>query len=65
MDISTITSLISSVGFPIICCAAMFWLMNKQTEQHKEEMEKLTQALNNNTVALNRLELKLGDDNGK
>lgn len=61
MDASTIISTISNVGFPIACCVMMFYQMVKQSEQHKEEMSKVIEALNNNTLALNRLELKIGD----
>lgn len=56
---------IGTLGFPICMCCAMFWYMTKQTETHKEEVAKMTEALNNNTVALNRLEMKMGvDENG-
>ena len=62
MDASAITSLIGSLGFPIVACIAMFWKMNKQDELHKEEMEKLTVALNNNTIALTKLVDKVGTE---
>lgn len=48
-------SIVKDLGFPIAVCVAMFWLNNKQTEQHKEEMSKVTEALNNNTLALTEL----------
>ena len=60
MDMSTITQLITSVGFPIAACVALYLQMNKQNEQHKEEMSKVTEALNNNTIALNKLAEKVG-----
>ena len=59
MDIATIGSLIGSLGFPIVCCGALFWYINNQGKQHREEMEKITTALNNNTIALNELIVKL------
>ena len=62
MDINTATTLIGSLGFPIACCIALFSYMTKQREEHKAEMEKMIEALNNNTLALNRLELKIGDE---
>ena len=37
------------------CLIATFYLWLKETEAHKEEMEKMTDALNNNTVALTKL----------
>ena len=55
MDVDTISNLISSLGFPIVVCGAMFWTMNKNTETHKEEMEKMTEALNNNTTIITKL----------
>ena len=63
MDISTIVQLISSLGFPIACCIAMFWQNNKLNESHKEEVSKLNEAINNNTIALNHIIDKLGGEN--
>ena len=59
MDVGTIAQLVSSLGFPIIVAGAMFWKMNKQDDDHKEEMNKITEAVNNNTIALTRLLDKL------
>lgn len=63
MDISTICSSISTVGFPIACVIAMFMMWDKEMQSHKEEMQKVTEAVNNNTVALVKLEDAL--KNGK
>lgn len=41
---------ISSYGFPIVACVAMFWYMNKEREAHQAEIKELTSALNDNTV---------------
>ena len=60
MEVSNmILTAISTVGFPIVVAAAMFWKMNKQDEDHKEEMGKVTEAINNNTIALTKLLDKL------
>lgn len=59
MDIQVILTAISTVGFPIVVAAAMFWKMNKQDEDHKAEMMKVTEAVNNNTLALQKLIDKL------
>ena len=56
MDPSAISSLIGTLGFPIACVIAMFYMWNKERDDHKSEMEKVTQALNNNTIALTKLE---------
>ncbi len=57
--LQTVINLIKDLGFPIAVCIAMFWLNNKQVEQHKEEMSKVTDALNNNTLALSELRDRL------
>lgn len=57
--LQTVINLIKDLGFPIAVCIAMFWLNNKQVEQHKEEMSKVTDALNNNTLALTELRDRL------
>ena len=60
MDITNvILTAISTVGFPIVVACAMFWKMNKQDEDHKAEMNKVTEAINNNTIALTKLIDKL------
>ncbi len=59
MDIASVTQLIGTLGFPIVACIALFYTMNKQTEQHQEEMSKLTESLNNNTVAITKLTERL------
>lgn len=55
MDANTIVQLIGSLGFPIVCCIALFWRMIKSDENHKVEIDKLTDALNNNTLVLQQL----------
>jgi hypothetical protein len=66
MDPATLTSLISSIGFPIVACMAMGhyvkYITDKNnaniaamTEAHKQETESFVTALNNNTLALQKL----------
>lgn len=73
MDVTMLVSLIGSVGFPIVACGAMAWYVKYQmdinnqqikalTEEHKAEMLEVTSALNNNTLALQRLCDKLGGE---
>lgn len=59
MDVSMIVQLVGSLGFPIVACGALFWRMVKSDEQHKEEMTKMSYALNNNTNALLKLTERL------
>lgn len=59
MDVNTLIQLVGSLGFPIVMCVALFYHIIKSGEQHKEEMNKMSEALNNNTSALVRLTEKL------
>ena len=64
MDMNTVIQLVTTLGFPIVCCIALFWRMIKSDENHKAEMDKLSEALNNNTLAINKLNERLnhGED---
>ena len=70
MDINGIVAIISSVGFPIVACIFMAIFFNKVNENyrqdikelsanHKEEMSKVTEAINNNNSLLERVLDKL------
>ena len=63
MDVITI---IQSFGFPIAACACMAWYVKYITDEnnkrlddlnrdHKEEVQSLSEALQNNTLALQKL----------
>lgn len=56
MDINVLTQLISTVGFPIACVIAMFFMWNKEREDHKSEIDQVRAALENNTQALIKIE---------
>ena len=67
MSVSDIGALISSYGFPIVACVAIAWFCYKQisaqeeqNEKHEAEVTKMTEAVNNNTLALQRLCEKMG-----
>lgn len=62
MDVTAFSTLISTVGFPIACCVAMFWQMNKQTEMHKQEIDSMKEALNQNTQAITKLTIYMDKD---
>ena len=66
MDFNTIIAAIGSLGFPIIACLALGWYVKYTTDsanvrmdniqkEHKEEVTKMTEALQNNTLAIQRL----------
>lgn len=48
-----IISIIQTVGFPIACAIAMFMMLKKETEAHKEESERLATTINEMKLAFN------------
>lgn len=73
MIMNEVVSIISAVGFPIVAAVACGMFVKWQYEQnakqvdemrkeHKEEVQKMTEALNNNTLALQKLIDKIGDE---
>lgn len=66
MDITALTGLISTVGFPIVSFIVCAWYVkyredkndekiDKLTTIHDEENKRMVDALNNNTLAINKL----------
>ena len=55
MDANNIIQIISSLGFPIVMCGALFWYMVKQRESHKEETDHLKDTISENTKVLAEL----------
>lgn len=75
MDYATISSFIQTVGFPAVCVLGMGYYVKyitdqhhaeteKLNEQHRVEMAEVTAALNNNTLALQKLTdyIQIGKD---
>lgn len=59
MDVNAITTIISTVGFPIAMCVYMIYTLQKMNENHKAEIDNLRTAIENNTVAVVKLVEKL------
>lgn len=60
MDVTMVTQLIGSLGFPIVCCGALFCYLVKERDAHKEEIEELRKSVEANTTAINSLCQHLG-----
>lgn len=71
MDIAT---LIGQYAFPIVACVVMAWYVKYTGDQnrtdlnatriaHEEEIDKLTEAVNNNTKAIEKLLIFIGGKN--
>ena len=65
MGVNDVVTIISTVGFPIAACVALFWQTNEMQKNHKEEMDGVKEALNNNTLVVQNLVDKLSDIVGK
>ena len=55
MNTSDVLNAISTVGFPIVMCLLLLYVLYKQNEEHKEEMNKMNESLANNTLAIQHL----------
>lgn len=70
MDANVIISLVGSLGFPIVACIGMAYfcsrIINNNREDikemntiHRTEMDKITDAINNNSMVIQKLIDKL------
>lgn len=70
MDANTIITLVGSLGFPIVCCGALFFQQNKFMREMSDKIEaavkessvrteeatdKMSENLEKNTLAINTL----------
>ena len=60
MDVSAVVQAISTVGFPIVMCLLFMYYIKYINDQHKDEIDKLSQSLNNNTLVMQKLLDQLG-----
>jgi preprotein translocase subunit YajC len=56
-----VTTVISTVGFPIAMCILLFWYMQQQMKTHKEETDQLKNVINENNVILAGLKQLIED----
>lgn len=59
MGMETIIQLINGVGFPITVSIALFYQNGKQGERYDTQMKELTKVIENNTLTLTELNLRL------
>ncbi len=66
MEAQEIIQAVTTVGFPIVMCLILAWYVkirddahseqiNRMNAEHKEEALKMTEALNNNTLTIQKL----------
>ena len=59
-----ITQLIGAVGFPIVAFLLLFYYIITKDKDASEERKLFTEAINNNTLAINNLTNKLNKVGG-
>lgn len=55
MDPQAIGQLISTYGFPIVMCGALFYYMTQQLKAHKEETDSMKESVNELRIAILQL----------
>lgn len=63
MDFNLVLQAVSTIGFPIVACVILMWYVKDTNEKHKEETKEFTEALNKNTLVLQKLCDRMGVDN--
>lgn len=59
MDANSLTNIVGTLGFPIVMCLMFFKYIKQMTEQHKQEVKELAEAVKNNTLVMQQLIDKL------
>lgn len=76
MDANTLTTMIGSLGFPIVACIGIAYFFAKVNDNyrndikemnasHKAEIDKMTEAINNNTIVIQKLIDRMEDNNNE
>ena len=60
MDINAIMTAVSTLGFPVCMCGALFWYMVQQNKQHTTESTEMREAIAKLELAITKLTDKLG-----
>ena len=45
MDYNSIVALVGSLGFPIVACIGLFWMINTTMKEFKETVSENTKAM--------------------
>lgn len=63
MDITNVTTLIGSLGFPIVACIYMAYINNEQNKRHETESHEMASVINELKIAITTLTEKLNNQN--
>lgn len=59
MEVSTIVTLIGSLGFPIVACLGLAYFCKQIITDNRNDYKEICQAINNNTIVIQKLIDKL------
>lgn len=62
MNIQDVTTLVSSLGFPIVACGALFWSNLKTSDHYNKTIEEMRKTIEDNTLVTKQLIDKLDED---
>ena len=65
MSMDDLLTAISTVGFPIVLAVGLLYVVLMIFKAYREDVDKLKEALNNNTLVLQKLTDKLDKDGGR
>lgn len=74
MDFNSVAQIIGTLGFPIVACCAMAYFFARVNDNyrndikeiqanHKEEIAGMTEAINNNTLVIQKLVDRMDREN--
>ena len=55
MTVNDLVTLVSTLGFPICMCGALFWYMVQQNKDHAKESKQMCNAITSLEVAITKL----------
>lgn len=64
MTVQDISTLVSSLGFPIVACGALFWSNLKTSDHYNKTIDEMRKTIEDNTRVTEQLINKLSDDKG-
>lgn len=62
MDGINVSEMISNMGFPIVCCIAMFWFIQKTMAQQQTLLDDINKSLQNQTATMTQLLITLNKE---
>ena len=58
-NVQDVLQIINTVGFPIFVALFMMFINYKNSKEHKEEMKVMSDAVDNNTLAMTQIKMQM------